>query len=73
VLVPLGKSQRLVVPAQAIVQRGEVTAVQVIGPKGQPLLRQIRVGQATGEGWVEVLAGLSAGDRVLPNPLAAPK
>jgi RND family efflux transporter MFP subunit len=73
VLVPLGKSQRLVVPAQAIVQRGEVTAVQVLGPKGQPLLRQIRVGQATGEGWVEVLAGLSAGDRVLPNPLAAPK
>jgi RND family efflux transporter MFP subunit len=73
VLVPLGKSQRLVVPAQAIVQRGEVTAVQVIGAKGQPLLRQIRVGQATGEGWVEVLAGLSAGERVLPNPLAAPK
>jgi len=73
VLVPLGKTQRLVVPMQAVIQRGEVTAVQVLGPKGQPLLRQIRVGPATGDGWVEVLAGLAAGERVLPNPLAAPK
>lgn len=73
VLVPLGKTQRLVVPAQALIQRGEVTAVQVLGAKGQPLLRQIRVGPATGDGFVEVLAGLSAGERVLPNPLAAPK
>lgn len=73
VLVPLGKTQRLVVPAQTLIQRGEVTAVQVLGAKGQPLLRQIRVGPATGDGFVEVLAGLSAGERVLPNPLAAPK
>ena len=73
VLVPLGKTQRLVVPAQALIQRGEVTAVQVLGAKGQPLLRQIRVGPATGDGFVEVLAGLSVGERVLPNPLAAPK
>lgn len=73
VLVPLGKTQRLVVPAQALIQRGEVSAVQVLGPKGQPLLRQIRVGPATGDGFVEVLAGLSAGERVLPNHLAEQK
>jgi len=73
ILVPLGRAKRLVVPAQAIIQRGEVTAVQVLGPKGQPMLRQIRIGQATGEGWVEVLAGLSAGERVLANPLASTK
>lgn len=73
ILVPLGRAKRLVVPAQAIIQRGEVTAVQVLGPKGQPLLRQIRLGQAAGDGWVEVLAGLSAGERVLANPLATQK
>lgn len=71
VLVPLGKLERLVVPAQALIQRGEVSAVQVVA-KGQPQLRQVRVGPAAGDGWVEVLAGLSAGERVLANPLAAP-
>lgn len=73
ILVPLGKARRLVVPAVAIVQRGEVTAVQVIGARGQPQLRQIRIGQATGDGWVEVLAGLAAGERVLAQPLATQK
>ncbi|MEG1833336.1 MAG: efflux RND transporter periplasmic adaptor subunit [Burkholderiaceae bacterium] len=72
VLVPLGKVKRLVVPAQALIQRGEVTAVQVISAGGQPQLRQVRVGATSGDGWVEVLAGLSAGERVLPNRLAAP-
>jgi membrane fusion protein, multidrug efflux system len=61
---------RLVVPAAAIVRRAEVTAVYVVGAKGAPVLRQVRLGRATGD-TVEVLSGLSAGDRVALDPQAA--
>ena len=57
------------IPARAVLQRSELTAVYVL--EGiQPQLRQIRLGTRHGE-WVEVSAGLSAGDRVLLDPLAA--
>jgi len=34
-------------------------------------LRQVRVGSAVADGGIEVLAGLSDGERVLLSPLAA--
>jgi hypothetical protein len=43
----------------------------VLGADGMPQLRQIRVGPAVEGGLVEVLAGLSEGERVQPNPLVA--
>jgi membrane fusion protein, multidrug efflux system len=61
---------RLFVPASAIVQRAELSAVYVVGPQGQPLLRQVRLGQRS-QDRVEVLAGLSAGERVALDPRAA--
>jgi RND family efflux transporter MFP subunit len=64
VLLPTGTVRRLVVPADAVVRRGELTAAYVIGSDGQPRLRQIRVGEPTGAGLVEVLSGLDAGERV---------
>jgi RND family efflux transporter MFP subunit len=69
--VPLGTTNRLVMPAAALIRRGELTAVHVIGPDGAPQLRQVRVGQTFDGDVVEVLAGLAAGERVQPNPLVA--
>jgi RND family efflux transporter MFP subunit len=68
-------SQRLVVPATALLRRGELTGVYVVTNKGegQPegfALRAVRTGATHGEG-VEVLAGLKAGDRVALDPVRA--
>jgi hypothetical protein len=61
---------RLYVPAQAVVRRTEVTAVYVLRADGRPLLRQVRLGR-TDAGRVEVLAGVSAGERIALDPQAA--
>ncbi len=61
---------RIMVPMSAVVRRTEVTAVYVVGGDGKTTLRQIRLGQARA-GKVEVLAGLSAGERIALDPLAA--
>lgn len=58
------------VPRQAIVRRAELTAVYVLDPAGKPVLRQVRTGRADGDR-VEVLTGLSVGDRVVTDPQAA--
>lgn len=64
VLLPTGTVRRLVMPADAVFRRGELTAAYVVGSDGHTQLRQIRVGEPTGSGLVEVLAGLDAGERV---------
>ncbi|MFZ5539893.1 MAG: efflux RND transporter periplasmic adaptor subunit [Pseudomonadota bacterium] len=69
--VPLGTAQKLVMPADALIRRGELTAVYVIAADGVARLRQVRVGPTFEGGVVEVLAGLSAGERVQINPLVA--
>ena len=62
--------QRLFVPAAAVVRRAELAAVYVLGPEDRPVLRQVRLGPAAGDE-VEVLAGVSAGERVARDPQAA--
>jgi RND family efflux transporter MFP subunit len=68
VLVPIGRSRKLVVPAAAVIRRGELTAVYVLAD-GARQLRQVRVGDRVGDNGVEVLAGLSAGERVALDAL----
>jgi hypothetical protein len=51
-------------PADAVLRRGELTAAYVVGSDGRSQLRQIRVGEPSSVGLVEVLAGLDAGERV---------
>jgi RND family efflux transporter MFP subunit len=65
-----GEAERLLVPATAIVQRSEVTAVYVVDPSGRISMRQVRLGDRFDDR-VEILSGLVAGDRVAPDPLAA--
>lgn len=63
-------SQRLAIPAAAVVRRAELTGVYVIDAQGKPQLRQVRLGRAAGDS-VEVLAGVAAGERVATDPQAA--
>jgi RND family efflux transporter MFP subunit len=65
----VGTAPRLLLPASALVQRGEVSAVYAFD--GERIgLRQVRLGHRTGAR-VEVLAGLSAGDQIAADPIAA--
>lgn len=65
-----GEERRLVIPAQAVVRRSEVTAVYVLDGDGIRF-RQIRVGRELEDQRVEVLAGLEAGERVALEPVRA--
>ena len=64
----VGEAQRLLVPAAALLQRSEVTAVYVLDAQG-PTLRQVRIGHRYGDR-VEVLAGLDDGERIAVDPVA---
>jgi len=66
-----GRAQKLVIPAAAVVRRSELTAVYVVSDGGAVKLRQIRPGEAVGEAGIEVLAGLSPGDRIALEPAKA--
>jgi RND family efflux transporter MFP subunit len=65
-----GQTRKLLVPAAAVVRRGEVTLVYVLDPQGAPHLRQVRLGEARAEGY-EVLAGIAAGETVSLEPIKA--
>jgi RND family efflux transporter MFP subunit len=66
-----GDLPRLVIPQQAIAHRSEVTAVYVKNEKGALSLRQVRLGEMLPDNQIEVLAGLSAGENVVLDPVAA--
>lgn len=67
-----GTARKLVMPEQAVLRRSEVTAAYVLGSdQGQPQLRQIRVGEVSANGFIEILAGLRAGERVAQDPVRA--
>jgi RND family efflux transporter MFP subunit len=66
----IGEADRLLVPASALVERSEVTGVYVIGQKGGVSLRYVRPGHRFGDK-VEILAGLTAGEQIALDPIAA--
>jgi len=66
-----GEEQRLLVPAAAIAHRSEVTAVYVVQEGDRVEMRYVRVGRSLPDGNVEVLAGLSAGEKVALDPIRA--
>lgn len=69
-----GQAERLVVPASAVLRRGELTAVYLV-PRGESaqgfVLRAVRLGASHGDAGVEVLSGLQAGERVAVDPVRA--
>lgn len=67
----VGKVKKLVVPVSAVLRRSEVVAAYVVDEKGIAKLRQIRVGDVAAEGWVEILSGLKAGEKIALDPIKA--
>jgi len=66
-----GEEQALLVPASALVQRSELTAVYVLDGEEIPRLRQVRLGRVLTDGNMIVQAGLEAGETVVTDPEAA--
>lgn len=67
----VGQAEKLTVPVAAVLRRGEVAAVYVQTPDNRLSLRQLRLGDPVGQGEIEVLAGLAAGDKVVTDPVKA--
>jgi hypothetical protein len=67
----IGKVKKLLVPNSAVLRRSEVVAVYVVDEKNVPHLRQIRLGEPTANGEVEVLSGLTVGEQVAIDPVRA--
>jgi RND family efflux transporter MFP subunit len=67
----VGKASKLLIPASAVVRRGEVVAVYVVDEKGVAKLRQVRLGEASAENEIEVLVGLNPGEKVALDPVRA--
>ena len=63
------QTDRTLVPAAAILRRGELSAVYVVSGKGFAL-RAVRLGAEHAQG-IEVLAGLAAGERIAVDPVQA--
>ena len=60
---PLAQKEAITVPQTALVQRGQLTGVYVVGPDGTAHFRIVTTGK-TSEGMVEVFSGVSEGDEV---------
>jgi hypothetical protein len=67
----IGTAKKLVMPQAAVLRRGEVTAVYVLDAQGKARLRQVRLGEPVGDGLIEVLAGVNAGEQVSLDPVKA--
>jgi RND family efflux transporter MFP subunit len=66
-----GEARKLVIPYSAVLRRSEITGVYVVGAKSHVSLRQVRLGEPTARGEVEVLAGLNPGDTIALDPIKA--
>jgi RND family efflux transporter MFP subunit len=65
----VGEARRLLVPEGTVVRRSELTAVYV-SEADRVSLRQVRLGRHYGD-QIEILAGLSEGERVATDPVQA--
>jgi RND family efflux transporter MFP subunit len=66
----VGERSELTVPKKAVVHRSEVSGVYVVAEGDHVHFRQVRLGRDLGDVFV-VLAGLSEGERVALDPIAA--
>jgi membrane fusion protein, multidrug efflux system len=64
-----GQQQAITIPLRAIAERGQLISVFVVDDSGIARLRLIKIGKAHGDR-VEVLSGLSAGERIVVDPEA---
>jgi RND family efflux transporter MFP subunit len=66
VKIPVGKKEVLLVPADAIIRKGQLTGVYVVDAKGVITYRLIREGLKSAQG-TEILSGLSPNERIITS------
>jgi RND family efflux transporter MFP subunit len=67
VVIPVGVSGMVLIPATAIIYQGQLTGVFVLDKNNVARYRLIRTGREFGE-QMEVLSGIKDGDRLVVNP-----
>lgn len=65
--IAMGKRQAVVVPRSAVVMRGSLPCAYVLDGNGIALLRYVTLGHEQA-GFVEVLSGISAGEKLVDDP-----
>lgn len=65
-LVNKGTGQTLVVPRSAVIERGELTGLYIVGPDSLARLRWVKLGRTVGKS-IEILSGVTAGERLLAD------
>lgn len=74
VAIPAGERVRLLIPESAVVREGQLEQVEMAGAAGAARLRVVTTGERLGDGRIEVLSGLRAGEQILaPPPPAWPQ
>lgn len=68
VLIPAGQRKGIVVPASAVIDREGLTSVWVVDPRSTARMRLVKLGKREGDK-IEVLAGLSEGERIITGSL----
>lgn len=66
----LGETAGVMIPRTAVLTRGELTEVYLLGPDDALSAAQVRLGRSMSDS-IEVLAGLVPGDRVVLDPTQA--
>ena len=65
--INIDQTESLTVPADAIVERGQLTGIYTISDNNRAVLRWVRLGERTGDS-VEVITGLKPGEKYVYAP-----
>lgn len=65
--LPIGTRHAIAVPREAIISRGQLTGVYVVDEKGVAIYRLVRLGRTSEGNRVEVISGLTAGERIITS------
>ena len=65
-LLDKGIGQTLVVPRSAVIERGELTGLYIVGPDSLAHLRWVKLGRTVGA-LIEIPSGVTAGERLLAD------
>jgi RND family efflux transporter MFP subunit len=71
VAIAVGETTKLTVPVSAVAYRSEVTGIYVVDDEGVPHLHQVRLGRMSGDGKIQILAGLDGDEKIALNPTQA--